>query len=114
MRKSDVREIDELQLELTKDCCYALVYRWCDAKIAGVPTRLINFITRTVIGEIWGKLLQVADDVKAGKRPNHKEAIEKQPDLYQFIQERIAIMFKRLEAEQETSEGRLFISYLQS
>lgn len=82
-------------------CCN---YRWCDAKIAGVPTRFINFITRTVIGEFWGKLLQVADDVKAGKRPRHKEAIENQPDLYQFIQERIACMFDRLKNERDANE----------
>jgi hypothetical protein len=88
--------------------------RWCDAKIAGVPTRLINFITRTVIGEIWGKLLHVADDVKDGERPNHKEAIESQPEFYQFVQERIASMFQRLKDDQEMNEERRFISYLQS
>lgn len=88
--------------------------RWCDAKIAGVPTRVINFITRTVIGEIWGKLLQVADDVKAGERPNHKQAIEKQPALYQFVAERIASMFERLESAHAANDERRFISYLQS
>lgn len=80
----------------------------------GVPTWLINFVTRTVIGQIWGMLLQVAEDVKAGDRPRHKEAIESKPDFYDFVQERVSSMFQRLKEEVDDYEELRFISYLQS
>lgn len=54
-----------------------------------------------MIGEVWGKLLHVAEDVKTGIRPNHKNAIENQPDQYQFILERIGTMLERLKEEHD-------------
>merc|ERR1712238_537355 len=40
-----------------------------------VPQSLINFTTRTAIGGVWESILQVAEGVRDGERPLHKEAI---------------------------------------
>ena len=54
-----------------------------------IPVRIINFVTRTVIGTIWGQLLHVAKQVQNEERVHHMNAIQKQPELYQFIEERV-------------------------
>jgi hypothetical protein len=66
-----------------------------DAHIGGVPISVINFITRTVIGSIWGALLHVAEDVRAKKRPAHLNAITSQPELYRWIQRRVHVMLEQ-------------------
>lgn len=63
-----------------------------DAHVAGVPLKLINFFTRTVVGQQWGSLLQIAEDVKNGKRPNHQKAMEAKPELYGWVEERVRVM----------------------
>jgi hypothetical protein len=66
---------------------------FCDAHIKCVPQSLINFVTRTVIGRIWGMLLGVAEEIRDGKRPLHAEAIHKKREhLYEWVDERIATM----------------------
>jgi hypothetical protein len=92
----------------------ALINRWCDAKISGIPVGIINFITRTVIGEIWGNLLHVAKQVQLGQRQHHQTAIENQPALYGYIEERVGIMLDQISTEYENTENLRFISYLQS
>jgi len=68
-----------------------------DSHIAGVPLKLVNFFTRTVQGRMWGSLLEVAEDVRDGKRPAHKEAIEAKPELYGWVEQRIKIMLDKME-----------------
>ena len=58
-----------------------------------IPVRIINFVTRTVIGTIWGQFLHVAKQVQNGERVNHKDAILKQPELYRFIEQRVQDLF---------------------
>ena len=65
---------------------------WCDPKVSLVPIQMIHFVTRTVIGKIWSKLLHVAKDVQHGTLPNHTMAIQNQPEQYEFIQTRIGHM----------------------
>jgi hypothetical protein len=60
-----------------------------DAHIGGVPQRLINFFHRNVLGSLWGALLQVAEDIRDGKRAAHKEAIESNPELYDWVEKRV-------------------------
>jgi len=67
--------------------------------ISYVPQSVQNFATRTVIGQLWLTLSQVAEDVREGKRPKHKEAIDAKPELYEWIEERAGVMIKNLGKE---------------
>jgi hypothetical protein len=82
-----------------------VVNRFCDAKILGIPVRMINFITRTVIGEIWGQLLHVAKQVQLGQRQHHQKAIENQPALYEYIQKRVQTMLDKISVDLEENEN---------
>ena len=68
-----------------------------DPKIKAVPQTLQNFATRTVIGRFWSSLLHVAEDVRDGKRPQHRDAIEQKQELYQWIDQRITEMIRNVE-----------------
>ena len=72
-------------------CIFSLLnpLRCVDPKISIIPVRIINFVTRTVIGTIWGQLLHVAKQVQNKERIHHMNAIEKQPELYKFIEQRV-------------------------
>ena len=72
-----------------------------DPHIKAVPQSLQNFVTRTVIGRFWSSLLHVAEDVRDGKRPQHKEAIEQKQELYQWIDQRIAEMIRNVEGQSQ-------------
>jgi hypothetical protein len=63
--------------------------RCVDPKINIIPVRIINFVTRTVIGTIWGQFLHVAKQVQNKERMKHMNAIQAQPELYQFIELRV-------------------------
>jgi hypothetical protein len=67
-----------------------------DAHVSAVPVSLINFVTRTVFGRLWASLLQVAEDVRDGKRPQHKEAIAEKRELYDWVEERIDVMMEKV------------------
>jgi hypothetical protein len=43
--------------------------------------------------------LHVAEDVRNGKRPMHKKAIDAKRELYDWIEERAAVMINNLEKE---------------
>eukprot|EP00527_Entomoneis_sp_CCMP2396_P005890 CAMPEP_0198155470 /NCGR_PEP_ID=MMETSP1443-20131203/69153_1 /TAXON_ID=186043 /ORGANISM="Entomoneis sp., Strain CCMP2396" /LENGTH=180 /DNA_ID=CAMNT_0043822221 /DNA_START=729 /DNA_END=1271 /DNA_ORIENTATION=+ len=73
---------------------------YVDPHLDSIPVSLINFVTRTVIGTMWSMLLQVAEGVRDGKRPQHQEAIEQKPALYEWIQERIQVLLGQLHNEQ--------------
>lgn len=70
-----------------------------DAHVAGVPLKLVNFFTRTVIGQQWRALLQIAEDVKAGKRLLHKEAIDAKQELYGWVEGRVQVMIDNIISE---------------
>jgi len=74
-----------------------------DAHIHVVPVRLINYVTRIMIGYVWGNLLKTSEEVRDGKRPAHTEAIQRNPELYGWVEERIQVMLAKLEQEQEES-----------
>ena len=50
---------------------------------------------------MWLTLLQVAEDVRDGKRPAHKEAIDAKRDLYDWVEERAGVMIKNLLEEEK-------------
>jgi hypothetical protein len=83
---------------------------YVDAKMRGLPTWIINFITRSAVGQIWNTLLKVAEDVRDGKRPNHLSRIESQADFYGWVRSRIDAMFSKL---REDGQDRRFVAYLQ-
>jgi hypothetical protein len=63
-----------------------------DAKVSFVPLRMINFFTRQVIKQMMINLVEVAGEVRSGERADHKEAIEKKPELYAWVEERVKVM----------------------
>jgi len=88
-------------------------HRFCDPHLSGIPSSILNFMTRTVIGQIWEMLLRVAEDVQDGKRESHKLAIKGKPELYRFVEERIVEMLKRLKTKINEYDQMQFIAYLQ-
>lgn len=65
-----------------------------DPKLEYIPTWLLNFIVRTVIGTLWGAFIRVAEEVRDGKRPIHADVIaQKRAVLYDWIEERVEQMF---------------------
>ena len=75
--------------QLKKFLYFLSPYRCVDPKISVIPTSIINFVTRTVIGTIWGKFLHVAKEVQNNERIHHMNAIQQQPELYQYIEQRV-------------------------
>lgn len=69
---------------------------YVDSKINFLPQGLINFVVRTVIGRMWEKFLTVAEDVKAGRRPKHAQAIAaKRESLYDWVEHRVESLFQK-------------------
>ena len=75
-----------------------------DSHLAGVPMGLINFLTRTAIGQQWGTLLQVAEDVRDGRRPLHRNAIREKDELYGWVNRRFAYLADKLKLQQPILE----------
>ena len=69
---------------------------WVDPHIAGIPVSIINFVSRTVFGRMWSSTLDVAEGVRDGKRAQHKEAIDKNRILYEWIERRIRAMIGKV------------------
>lgn len=68
-----------------------------DAHVAGIPMKWINFFARTAAGRQWGAMLQIAEDIREGKRVDHQNAIEAQPELYGWVEERVRVMLANME-----------------
>jgi hypothetical protein len=65
-----------------------------DPKLDYIPSWLLNFIVRTVIGSLWGAFVRVAEEIRDGKRPIHAKAIAaKREALYDWVDERVKRMF---------------------
>ena len=85
-----------------------------DAKMAGVPTGIVNFVTRTVIGHIWAMLLSVASEVCDQKRPRHQDMIRRKVVFYEWMGRRIGALMQKIEDEiADLEANQKFISYLQ-
>ncbi|GAX18065.1 hypothetical protein FisN_25Hh040 [Fistulifera solaris] len=70
--------------------------RFLDSKFTAVPTSLVNFCTKTVIGSMWNMFLHVAEDVRDGTRPEHAKIIAEKANLYQWIEQRSQVMLEQL------------------
>jgi len=84
--------------------------------MSAVPQTLINFVTKTVIGQMWSMFLHVAEGVKGGTREKHKLAILEKGELYRWIQQRTDHMLDSMtktRMEVCSLEEHRFIAYLQ-
>jgi hypothetical protein len=77
-----------------------------DAHVKIVPMSLINFVSRTVMGRMWAALLSVAEDIRAGKRAQHTEAIAKKRELYDWIKSRVEVMLKNVKEKEEAEKQK--------
>jgi len=68
-----------------------------DPQLAVIPKSFVNFFIRTAMGQMWNMFLNVAEDIKDGKRPEHSKAIEEKREvLYDWVEERTRIMLRRV------------------
>jgi hypothetical protein len=70
--------------------------QFVDPHLAGVPQSLQNFFTRSFMAKMWGNLLEVAEEVRANKRPKHAAAIAKNKELYDWVDQRVQVMFDKI------------------
>jgi len=80
-----------------------------DAHMRGVPQRLINFVTRTVIGRMWLKLLRVAEHVRDGtseKICHHRQRIEDNAEFYSWVEARIQLLLEKVQEEAEQGRNK--------
>ena len=75
-----------------------------DPHVNAVPQSLQNFVTRTVIGRFWSSLLEVAEDVRDGRRPQHQQAIDGKRELYDWIDGRVDTMLDNTKNKQHQQE----------
>lgn len=75
--------------------------RFLDSKFTAVPTSLVNFCTKTVIGSMWNMFLNVAEDVREGTRPEHAKMIAEKADLYEWIEARSQVMLEQLSSAEK-------------
>jgi hypothetical protein len=66
---------------------------------------IINFFTRTVLGRMWHTLVEVASEVRDGKRPDHRAAISSNPELYDWVSGRVGTMLRNVQ-EASSSHGK--------
>jgi len=76
-----------------------------DPRVKILPQSLQNFLSRTVLGRMWSTLLEVAEDVRDGNRPEHKEAIDAKPDLYDWIEKRVGVMLDNIEKHESQTQS---------
>ncbi len=80
--------------ESSREDLVLVTFRFCvDPQLTNVPKSFINFFVRTVIGQMWNKFLNVAEEVKDGLRPAHSEAIAMKRELvYEWVEERTKVL----------------------
>ena len=85
----------------TEDLILLQFTMFFDAHLSMVPTSMINFVTRTVIGYIWNMLLHVAEQVRDGKRKEHGAAIAEKADFYRWLKERTEFMMQDVQQKSQ-------------
>ena len=50
---------------------------------------------------MWGNLVQLAEDVRDGKRQEHKAVIDEKKELYGWIEQSVQVLFDKLEREKQ-------------
>jgi len=67
-------------------------------------SKLVAFMVRTVLATQWMALLQVAQDIRDGRRNEHLEAIRQKQDLYSWTSKRVQAMYEE-EDEDDGDDG---------
>jgi len=80
---------------------------WNDPQLSALPPSIINFVTKNVIGRMWEVFLRIAEKVKDGVMPKHKEAIALHPGFYAWMEGRIQKMLQQLKEEEQQEEGQI-------
>jgi len=70
-----------------------------DAHVAGVPQRLINWFSRTVLAAQWISLLKIAEEIRDGQSEGHLQAIKEKAELYEWANGLYQLMFDKIAAE---------------
>lgn len=76
-----------------------------DPHVHYVPKRLVNYVTRSVMGHVWGNLLATTEEVRDGKRPAHQEAINNNRELYGWVEQRVKVMLAKMEHKDRLEQG---------
>lgn len=80
---------------------------WVDPHLSGVPVSVINWVSRTVFGRLWSSLLGVAEGIREGKRPKHNEAIDRNRELYDWVEQRVEVMMEKVKEQSRHHEAVL-------
>jgi len=67
-----------------------------DAHVSSVPLSVNNFFMRKVIKQNMINLVRISADVRSGKREKHLKAIQANPELYGWIEQRVEALFSKL------------------
>ena len=76
-----------------------------DAHMTMVPKSFINFITRSVIGMVWGKFLRAAEQVRDGSLVQHKKVIDGKSEFYDWVRKRSTVMLKETKGPRNKAEN---------
>ena len=57
------------------------------------PEYLLRFVCRVMITLGWKRFLQVAEEIRDGKRPDHTARIEAKKELYDWVNDRVDVLF---------------------
>lgn len=66
-----------------------------DPQLAVIPKSFVNFFLRVAMSQMWNMFLNIAEQVKEGKRPEHSKAIKEKKELYNWIEERTRVMLSQ-------------------
>jgi hypothetical protein len=70
----------------------------------GVPKALINFFLRYAVSKMWSCMIQGAEEIKDGLRPEHTQAMITKPEVYEHIQQRVDVMISRLQNNERSEK----------
>lgn len=88
-----------------KDLLLCNIKVFVDGKVKFVPLSLVNFVTRTVLGRMWGQTLAIAEDVRVGKREQHAAIIEqRREEVYDWVAERCHVMLRGFDKGNDNDE----------
>ncbi|CAB9507031.1 expressed unknown protein [Seminavis robusta] len=90
----------QLQDSASNDVILVGFSMFADAKISSLfPQWIVNFIVRVAMVRLFRIFIGVAEEIHAGRRPDHTAAIHKRSgEIYDWIEERVNTMLKAKDA----------------
>lgn len=74
-----------------------------DAHVSYVPISLINFFTRQFLQTFLVSFLSVGVAIRDGKHPEYQKAMESKPDLYEWVSQRVKLLFEKMDNDCRSS-----------